>query len=82
MCVQTLLKKVQAHGKWEADKDYAGKVKYIIHTKIGRGPMPMPESHSLVCCSRVYAWAVGWGGGGGNDVSVLRMKKYPAIYVW
>ena len=43
-----LLKKVEAHGKWEADKAFAGKVKYIIHTRVGRGPEPMPESASLV----------------------------------
>jgi diphosphomevalonate decarboxylase len=43
-----LLKKVEAHGKWVPDNDFAGKVKYIIHTKIGRGPLLMPESDSLV----------------------------------
>jgi diphosphomevalonate decarboxylase len=43
-----LLTQVQAHGHLKNDKDYAGKVKYMIHTRVGRGPKPSPDSESLV----------------------------------
>ena len=47
----------------QADKAFAGKVKYIIHTKIGRGPNPMPESDSLVCWRQgSVRWAYGCQG--------------------
>lgn len=32
----------------EVDADMAGKVKYVIHSKVGGGPDPQPEDKSLV----------------------------------
>mmetsp|Transcript_4948 Transcript_4948/g.17914 ORF Transcript_4948/g.17914 Transcript_4948/m.17914 type:complete len:340 (-) Transcript_4948:18-1037(-) len=43
-----LRNKVQEVGGWEADQDMGGRVKYIIHTKVGCGPSALTEDESLI----------------------------------